>query len=995
MTCRRFAYISAILTVVVFLAAGPCAISGLAAPASVTPTLPPHVATTVDTDACAMCHRLHSASGDATRVTTSGTSRSALLSLGSGDGDTTLCYVCHGVETLGSGTDIQSSFEATSAHSLNSTESPYGASPKQCSTCHDSHGNARVSTGTPFPALLRTLTSTGTPVYQGNEVCATCHVPRAGNSFEGIAVFNQTAHARIAAPVTGTGIVCDACHDPHGSTIAPMIRTQLATPSAPAMVTVSANDRELCLGCHGAALGTWSGPDTYVASHASSTKTVGIPGEWPAAGASRRVGECQVCHNPTGSLDASGVLIPTMLGQTQPALCYSCHRTDGPAKSNLASGAYSPTTPGAELLASFAGEAGPAAYGRFQVYSRLSTAAALPVGPQEVAGVGTPGALAHGDVDGDGARDVVVADSASAHVAVVGADPLRTIGSRVLSVPNTPAFIAVGDVFVDASELPELVVVSVSGQVDVVRFNGGVLAPVAAGSVTGTPTGLALGDVTGSTEPTAADIVITTTDGLWILTEDGPAALTAGASPFATSSTPIGVGVGDVQPGGLRFEIAVANSGGANDAVEVFNGVGTSLLATGTVPAGVPTAITVGDVLPGISPASTSGDEIALSYAAADGASGVLVFPQSTGGGLVEPVPAVLPGIRKNPTSLSLGDVDGDGVKELAVALAGRFLRTSSSVAPAVTILSPDAAGTALTVPAVPTFPAGGVELAGASPVVLVADIGAIGPSRHAKVGASHVSTETAVATLHVICSDCHDSHLAAPSASSTANLPGELFGARGVIPTNGSGTVALSAITTATAEYQVCFKCHADQDPKAAYDLSALVSTTSASSHPVESTLATSTNASGIVLVSGTPTRLRCTSCHGTSLATPAPRGPHSSPEAPLLVKPALGVTVSDTSLLCYSCHLDTIYLGAADGTTGRSGFYDSAAAPDEKKRLHSYHAGQGLGCGSCHVSHGSTTLPHLLSAQGFSWAGPDATFDGSCTTGCHTGGVAHGYKR
>lgn len=995
MIYRRHAYIGAVLTVLVFFAAGPCATSAVAVPASASATLPPHVASTTDTDACAMCHRSHSASGDATRVTESGVSRSALLSLGSTGSDTTMCYVCHGVETLGSGIDIQSSFEATSAHSLNSTASPYGASPKQCSTCHDSHGSARIATGTPFPALIRALTSTGTSVYRGNEVCSTCHVPRVGNSFEGIAVFNQTAHARIAAPVSGTGIVCDACHEPHGSTIAPMIRTQLATPSAPATATVFGNDRGLCLGCHEADLGIWSGSATYAASHASSVATVGIPGEWPAVGASRRVGECQVCHNPTGSLDTSGAIIPSMLAQTQPTLCYSCHSVTGPATSNLASGAYSPTTPGAELLASFAGDAAPSAYGRLQVYSRKSSAVTLPVGPQEVADIGVPGSLAHGDVDGDGVRDMIVADAASAHVAIVGADPLRTIGSRVLSVPTTAAFIAVGDVFLDGSMLPELVVIAATGQVDVLRYSAGAFVPVATDSVSGVPTGLTVGDVSGTA---GAEIVITTSgpDRLWVLTEAG-ALLDGGSSPFVTSATPIGCAVGDVQQGGAKLEIAVANAGGTNDAVQVFTGAGVSVLATGTVPAGAATAITVGDVLPGVTPGSTSGHEIALAYAAQDGASGVLVFPQMTGGGLDAPVDAVLPGIRQNPSSLSLGDIDGDGVKELALALAGRFLRTSSSVAPAVTVLSPNGTGTALTVPASPTFPAGGVEIAGGAPVVLVGDIGAVGPSRHAMLGSSHLPTETAVTTLHVICSDCHDSHLASPSAYSTAELPGPLFGARGVIPENGPGTVTLSAITTATAEYQVCFKCHAGQDPQASYSLASLVSTTVASSHPIESTLATPTNAAGTTLVSGTDLRLRCTSCHGTSLATPNSSGPHSSPDAPLLVKPVLGTTVSNPSLLCYSCHLPEIYsTGAGDGVgPDRSGFYDSTAAASEKKRLHSYHADQGLGCSACHVSHGSTTLPHVLRAQGFSWAGPDVTYDGSCATTCHTGGVTHGYKR
>ena len=982
-----------------------CAAPALAAPASVSPTLPPHVPTSVNTDVCAMCHRAHTSASDATwdSAIMPGLSGSALLAVGSTGGDTEMCYVCHGVDTLGSGSDIQSALEATSAHSVNPDSSAYGPSPKQCSTCHDSHGSARVSTGTPFPALLRTVGASGTSYNKGNEVCAACHVPRAGSSFEGLAVFSQTAHARIATPAAGTGIVCDACHDPHGSPVAPMIRSRLGTPSAPATFTVTANDRGLCLGCHEAPLGTWSGGATYVASHASSPATVSIPGEWPAAGASRRVGECQVCHNPTGSLDSSGALIPRLLGATQPTLCLGCHRTGGPAKTDLAALSYSPTTPGAEVLASFAGSSAPAAYGQLQVYSREATAASMPLGPQQIAGMGIPGAIAAGDLDGNGVREAIVADSSAARVSMVRSDPLRGVTSTLLSVDNVPAFIAVGDVLLDGSGLPELVVVSPSGQVDLYRYDRDAdsLTSVASIAVIGTPTGLSLGDVTGSgLGGGLADVVVTTKapNGLWIITESG-AALNKGASPFVTSSTPVAVAVGDAQPDGAKLEIAVASEGGT-DTVQVFDGAGTSLLsAGGAPPVGTATAILVGDVLTGFSATSAAGDpvvmEIAISYATTEGASGVRVFPQPGTGGLGAPIDVSLPGSRNNPASMSLGDVDGDGKRELAVALAGRFTGTADSVAPAVTVLTPNASGTTLTAPGSPTFPAGGVELAGSAPFVLIVDIGAVGPSRHASASESHVSTESPVATMHVTCTDCHDPHLAVSKATSTAALPGPLFGARRVVP---NGPVGPSSSTTATAEYQVCFKCHAWQDPLAAYNLESLMSTTGASFHPVEGALSTPTNATGSTLVGVTVgSTIRCTSCHGTTLAAPSPRGPHASAAAPLLVKPFLGTTVSDSSLLCYSCHRSAVYLtGADDGvdlgpTPARSGFFNAAGVAPA---LHSFHAERGLGCESCHVSHGSTTLPHLLRADGFTWTVPTAT-DGACGGDCHEGGVTHGYKR
>ena len=92
-----------------------------------------------------------------------------------------------------------------------------------------------------------------------------------------------------------------------------------------------------------------------------------------------------------------------------------------------------------------------------------------------------------------------------------------------------------------------------------------------------------------------------------------------------------------------------------------------------------------------------------------------------------------------------------------------------------------------------------------------------------------------------------------------------------------------------------------------------------------------------------------------------------------------------------------EAVYLtGADDGvdlgpTPARSGFFNAAGVAPA---LHSFHAERGLGCESCHVSHGSTTLPHLLRADGFAWTVPAAT-DGACGGDCHKDGETHGYKR
>lgn len=109
------------------------------------------------------------------------------------------------------------------------------------------------------------------------------------------------------------------------------------------------------------------------------------------------------------------------------------------------------------------------------------------------------------------------------------------------------------------------------------------------------------------------------------------------------------------------------------------------------------------------------------------------------------------------------------------------------------------------------------------------------------------------------------------------------------------------------------------------------------------------------------------------------------------MLKSPALGVGPGVSDGLCYDCHEYALYR-AGTGDDGTSGSYFWKAAPGS---LHARHSGDftvsgtglELSCLACHVSHGSTTLPHLLRS--------DIDSDGaanSCTNDCH-GGAARTY--
>ncbi|PKQ29065.1 MAG: hypothetical protein CVT60_07265, partial [Actinobacteria bacterium HGW-Actinobacteria-10] len=176
---------------------------------------PPHVPQDATTDVCAMCHRAHTASNDATwtapAVSDEASGSALLIGAPAGAGDTLLCYSCHGVDTLGSTTDVQSAFSSASAHDLAPIASEYGPTTKQCSSCHDSHGTARTLAGDPYPALLRSTSTTDPTLvyYTGDVYCASCHTDRVEDRWDGLEVWLSTGHSReITAPLSGTGIVC-------------------------------------------------------------------------------------------------------------------------------------------------------------------------------------------------------------------------------------------------------------------------------------------------------------------------------------------------------------------------------------------------------------------------------------------------------------------------------------------------------------------------------------------------------------------------------------------------------------------------------------------------------------------------------------------------------------------------------------------------------------------------------------------------------------------
>ncbi len=1018
-----------------FLVATACcaAIALACAPAVLATTVvPPHVPTELETDACAICHRAHTAASDITRTiegSSGDTTRTALIvGVYSGAADTQLCFSCHGVEGLGSAIDVQSDFEASSAHSIAPSPSEFGPSPKRCSSCHDSHGSQRMPGGMPYPALLSVVASQGSTVTinSGDAFCAACHGIREGSSFSGIEVWRRTAHAaEMTAPASGTGVTCSNCHVSHGSPVAPLIRTVVAPPAAPSTQTVAANDRTFCFTCHAGAQGTFPGRTVFEFTvHGMAPATLAIAGEWASAESSRTIGECQTCHNPMGRTDTAGNLFPRLLERPGRELCDACHSSTSAlatVAADIAQFRFPPAeAPRLEVAVAYNAGREPSVFDRLALYSQPTTGTAPQrlVGPREFDVPGVAADMASGDIRGLGFSELVIADSVARRLTLATPDPLAGVTVSTVSITTTPSMVAIGDVILDGSGRPEVVVVSRSADATanstlwLYRWDatGGGLAEIGGPiALDDDVSGIAIGRLTRADR---SDIAITATSGpsISVYSESVTTPGQLGAIPVRSYTAtegvlagPRGPSIGDASQDSPGNEIAVANSLETTDTVSIFS-VSTGLVGSyaATGPAGAVAWDTlIADVLPEV-----AGAETVVALRNSGGTSGINVFERDSAAGLVTPPVFSATGLGYATASLAFGDVDSavGGRGELVVANAGSWgpLRTDRHVAPSVQVFRANAAGDALVAPV--TYSAGGAERAGSTPAVAVVDLGGVGASRHPVSVArdatqpftAHVSTESPPAELHVECVDCHSPHAATstptPRNATAPAVYGTLRGVWGVDARfDTTSTITYLQRQGVRYEHEVCFECHSgwSRAPGGPDDIAMQFNVNNPSFHLIQSGTSQAENTPGSFVATTpaltTSTVLYCVDCHGNSDPT-KPRGPHTSEAAPLLSREYWGARPDDEAMLCYSCHRYTVYFTGTEDLVpaSTSNFRDPSLA---EPRLHSLHtSGAGLACSTCHVSHGSRQNTHLI-RTGLGWV--ESPTGGSCATQCHAGGI------
>jgi predicted CXXCH cytochrome family protein len=239
----------------------------------------------------------------------------------------------------------------------------------------------------------------------------------------------------------------------------------------------------------------------------------------------------------------------------------------------------------------------------------------------------------------------------------------------------------------------------------------------------------------------------------------------------------------------------------------------------------------------------------------------------------------------------------------------------------------------------------------------------------------------------HVECVDCHNPHAVQERPAQVPLAGGTMEWVSGV-------TISGGVIARAQYEYEVCFKCHADNPDRVPSAITRRITQTNTrlefsssnpSFHPVAGP-GVNRNVPSLRPTLTAASIISCTDCHNSSPGSGA-KGPHGSDYPPLLAyryETADHTRESETAYeLCYNCHSRNRILS------------------DESFSKHRIHIEQAP-CSACHDPHGissaqGTTLnnTHLInfdiaivradSVTGRLEFEDQGTFHGRCYLECH----------
>ncbi len=272
-----------------------------------------------------------------------------------------------------------------------------------------------------------------------------------------------------------------------------------------------------------------------------------------------------------------------------------------------------------------------------------------------------PQSVAIGDLDGDGHSDLAVANVFSDNVSVLLGNGDGTFAADVTYAAGVGSIsVAIGDL--DGDGHADLAVANfISRNVSVLLGNGDGIFAAHVTFAAGHPQSVAIGDLDGDGH---ADLAVANvfTSNVSVLLGNGDGTFAAHVT-FGAGNDPRSVAIGDLDGDG-HADLAAANSTGFNASVLLGNGDGT-FAAHVTFGAGVlPASVAIGDL---------DGDGNLDLAVANSGFPGIIIGDVSVllGNGDGTFAADVIFGAGDFPQSVAIGDLDGDGDADLAVANFG------------------------------------------------------------------------------------------------------------------------------------------------------------------------------------------------------------------------------------------------------------------------------------------------------------------------------------
>ena len=245
----------------------------------------------------------------------------------------------------------------------------------------------------------------------------------------------------------------------------------------------------------------------------------------------------------------------------------------------------------------------------------------------------------------------------------------------------------------------------------------------------------------------------------------------------------------------------------------------------------------------------------------------------------------------------------------------------------------------------------------------------------------------------HVECADCHNPHRVNDLEQPTPQVSGTQLGVTGI-------SSAGLHVDEADFAYEICYKCHADNNVISVIDITRQVpqintrhefDPSNPSYHPVEAAGKNLGHVPSLILPLTETSQILCTDCHGNNEGTAnggtGPDGPHASDYQYLLER---NYTTADNTTesafeyaLCYKCHDQISILG-------------------DESFEHEEHLGTDVNapCSACHDPHGvgspgsALNNSHLINFDTnivtdngglLEFINGSLPFTGSCALSCH----------